>query len=104
MCIRDSSSPIANLLGATAIERPDLARLASPVTYVDKGDPPFLIINGEKDDAVHFSQSKLLGSYLTLAGVKNEVIIVKDAPHYGEYFDVEMVRSKVIRFLNEYMK
>lgn len=100
----DHSGPIANLLGATAIERPDLARLASPVTYVDKGDPPFLIINGEKDDAVHFSQSKLLGSYLTLAGVKNEVIIVKDAPHYGEYFDVEMVRSKVIRFLNEYMK
>lgn len=100
----DLNSPISNLLGASSIERPDLARIASPVTYVDKNDPPFLIINGEKDESVNFTQSKLLGSYLTLAGVKNEVIIVKDAPHYGEYFDVDMVRNKVIAFLNQYVK
>lgn len=100
----DPNSPIAQLLGATAIERPDLAKIASPVTYIDKNDPPFLIINGEKDDAVSYIQAKLMGSYLNLAGVKNEVIIVKDAPHYGEAFDVESVRSKVIGFLNEYLK
>ncbi|MEO5582252.1 MAG: alpha/beta hydrolase [Saprospiraceae bacterium] len=100
----DLDSPISNLLGASSIDRPDLARIASPVTYVDKNDPPFLIINGEKDESVNFTQSKLLGSYLTLAGVKNEVIIVKDAPHYGEYFDVDTVRNKVIVFLNQYIK
>lgn len=100
----DAYSPIANLLGHTAFERPDLARIASPVSYVDKKDPPFLIINGEKDDAVHFTQSKLLGSYLSLSGVPNEVIIVKDAPHYGEAFDVESVRSRVISFINKYVK
>lgn len=100
----DPNSPISNLLGASPIDRPDLARIASPVTYVDKNDPPFLIINGEKDESVHYTQSKLLGSYLTLAGVKNEVVIVKDAPHYGDYFDVEPVRNKVIKFLNEHVK
>lgn len=100
----DLNSPISNLLGASPIDRPDLARIASPVTYVDKNDPPFLIINGEKDESVHYTQSKLLGSYLTLAGVKNEVVIVKDAPHYGDYFDVEPVRNKVIKFLNEHVK
>ncbi|MGB3173412.1 MAG: alpha/beta hydrolase [Saprospiraceae bacterium] len=100
----DPNSPIHNLLGASAIERPDLARIASPVTYIDKNDPPFLIINGEKDESVNYTQAKLLGASLSLAGVKNEVIIVKDAPHYGAYFDVEMVRSKVIAFLKEHLK
>lgn len=100
----DLNSPISNLLGASPIDRPDLARIASPVSYVDKNDPPFLIINGEKDESVNYTQSKLLGSFLTLAGVKNEVVIVKDAPHYGDYFDVEPIRSKVIKFLNENVK
>ncbi len=100
----DPNSPITNLLGASPIDRPDLAKIASPVTYVDKDDPPFLIVNGEKDESVSYLQSKLLGSYLTLVGVKNEVVIVKDAPHYGEQFDVDLVKNKVINFLEENLK
>jgi hypothetical protein len=36
-------------------------------------------------------------------GVKNELIIVKDAPHYGVMFDVEEVREKVVAFLKGYL-
>jgi acetyl esterase/lipase len=95
----DEKSPEAILIGAAPITRPDLAKAASPVTYVDKTDPPFLIIHGEKDDMVSPKQSKLLSSWLTLAGVKNEVIIVKDAPHYGTMFDADEIRIKVMDFL-----
>src|SRR5690606_30898514 len=45
----DAESSIADLLGAAPLFRPDLAKAASPVTYVDQNDPPFLIIHGEKD-------------------------------------------------------
>lgn len=100
----DRESPIAQLLGATAYERPDLAKIASPLTYVDEHDPPFLIVNGEKDESVNFTQAHILGSALSLVGVPNEVVIVKDAPHYGEYFDVPELRAKVIGFLNKYGK
>ncbi len=100
----DPKDAITQLLGASPIDRPDLAKFASPINYVDKNDPPFLIVNGEKDESVSYLQSKLLGSYLTLAGVKNEVIVVKDAPHYGEMFDVEAIRNKVVGFLNENLK
>jgi acetyl esterase/lipase len=100
----DPKSPESILIGATPLSRPDLAKAASPVTYVDKSDPPFLIIHGEKDDMVSNKQSQLLSSWLTVVGVKNELIIVKDAPHFGVIFDADEVRNKVISFLNEQLK
>jgi acetyl esterase/lipase len=97
-------SPEALLLGAAPLDRPDLSRIASPVTYVDKNDPPFLIIQGEKDDAVNPKQSKLLSAWLKVVGVPNELIIVKDAPHFGVMFDADEIRAKVMGFLQKYLK
>ena len=100
----DAKSPEALLIGAAPLDRPDLARAASPVTYVDKNDPPFIIIHGEKDELVSPDQSRLLSSWLTLAGVQNELIIVQDAPHFGAMFDADEIRKKVIDFLTQNMK
>ncbi len=100
----DVKSPESILLGAAPLARPDLAKIASPITYVDKNDPPFLIIQGEKDESVDPKQSKLLSAWLNAVGVKNEMIIVKGAPHYGTMFDVEDVRNKVISFLKLQLK
>jgi len=99
----DEKSPESLLIGATPLARPDLAKVASPVTYVDKNDPPFLIIHGEKDDMVAPKQSQLLAAWLNVAGVSNELIIVKDAPHYGVMFDADEVRKKVINFLKKHL-
>ena len=100
----DDKSPEAILIGAAPLNRPDLAKAASPVTYVDKNDPPFLIIHGEKDELVSPNQSRLLSAWLSVEGVQNELIIVKDAPHFGEMFDTEEVRNKVINFLRMQLK
>lgn len=100
----DPKSPESILLGDSPLNRPDLAKIASPVTYVDKNDPPFLIIHGEKDDMVNPQQSKLLHSWLNTLGVQNELIIVKDAPHYGTMFDADEIRKKVVVFLKTAMK
>ncbi len=97
----NAKSPEALLIGAAPLDRPDLARAASPVTYVDKNDPAFLIIHGEKDELVSPDNSKLLRAWLNVEGVRNELIIVKDAPHFGAMFDSDEVRTKVIGFLQE---
>lgn len=97
----DEKSPEGILLGAAPLARPDLAKAASPVTYVDKNDPPFLIIHGEKDDIVSPKQSKLLKAWLDTEGVQNELMIVKDAPHFGIQFDADDVRNKVLNFLKQ---
>ncbi|GAB3524616.1 alpha/beta hydrolase fold domain-containing protein [Emticicia fontis] len=95
---------VTTLLGASPLDRPDLAKVASPSTYIDKNDPPFLIIHGEKDASVPPTQSKLLSSWLNLNQIRNEVIIVKDAPHYGEMFDESYIKDKIIVFLKSELK
>jgi acetyl esterase/lipase len=100
----NAKSPEAILIGAAPLDRPDLAKAASPVTYVDRKDPPFLIIHGEKDELVSPDQSRLLRAWLNVSGVKNELIIVKDAPHFGVMFDTDEVRNKVINFLRINLK
>lgn len=96
--------PITRLLGASPLVRPDLSEKASPATYVDKNDPPFFIVHGEKDDAVPTAQAYLLQSLLTRQGVKNELFIVKGAPHYGEMFDTAEVQGKLFSFLKTVLK
>lgn len=85
----DEKSPESLLIGAAPLVRPDLAKAASPVTY------------GEKDDLVSLKQSQLLSSWLKVVGVPNELIIVKDAPHFGEMFDTDEIRNKVMNFLKK---
>ena len=99
-----TDDPLSTLLGANPLKRPDLSKVASPSTYVNKNDPPFFIVHGEKDPDVPYQQSVLLQSYLNLAKVKNELTIVKGAPHYGPMFDAEDIRVKLFEFLGREMK
>jgi acetyl esterase/lipase len=100
----DPNSPEGLLIGAAPLDRPDLAKNASPISFIDENDPPFLIIHGEKDNLVSPRQSHLLHSWLNVTGVPSELIIVKDAPHFGAMFDVEEIRMKVMGFLTENLK
>jgi len=99
----DAKSPESTLIGAAPLTRPDLAKAASPVTYADKDDPPFLIIHGEKDELVPIKQSYLLSSWLNVLGIEHELIVVKDAPHFGPMFDADDIRAKVITFLKKHL-
>lgn len=101
--VNNARSPVATLLGAVPFERPDLAKRASPVTYIDKGDPPFFIVNGEKDESVPNTLSKLLSGWLTVTGVPNQLTIVPGAPHYGPMFDAPEIRQLLFRFLKKYL-
>jgi acetyl esterase/lipase len=102
--INNMRNPVSILLGAMPVDRPDLAKKASPVTYIDKNDPPFLIVQGEKDESVPNTESKILSSWLTLAGVKNKLIIVPGAPHYGVMFDADYIRKDVFEYLADTIK
>ncbi len=102
--MNNEHNAVSMLLGAWPLKRPDLARMASPVSYVDKNDPPFLIVQGEKDQSVPYTQSVMLQSWLQLAGVKNELIIVPGAPHYGPMFDADNIRERIFYFLRSYVR
>ena len=54
---------------------------ASPVTYVEPGDPPFLIIQGTDDHVVPVSQSELLAQRLRAAKVPVDLVLVAHGQH-----------------------
>src|SRR5579859_4876342 len=56
-------------------------RVASPITYVSKGDPPFLQILGDKDEYIPFSEATNLDAALRKVGVRSEIIRIPGGMH-----------------------
>ncbi len=54
---------------------------ASPVTHVSKSAPPFLLIHGDKDEAVPFAESTNLQAALRAAGARCDLIRIPNGPH-----------------------
>ncbi len=81
---------------------------ASPVTYISKDDPPFLIIQGDKDPLVNPEQSKLLEKQLKAAGVSATLVMVKNGVHGTMGRDIqpthEEIVKKVIEFFDEHLR
>lgn len=91
----DPPAPVAQLLGGSPKDKPDLARLASPVKFVDPKDPPFLIVHGETDKTVPISQSEELYEALKKAGVEVTFIRVKNAGHGFTGKDISPTRDEI---------
>jgi acetyl esterase/lipase len=72
---------LIGLLGALPDKAPTLAKAASPITYVNKNAPQFLIMHGDKDQQVPLAQSQELDAALKKAGVASQLIIVNGAGH-----------------------
>lgn len=92
---------IGQLLGASPRDRPDLAKAASPVTYVTAASPPVLILHGEKDDVVPPSQSQVISDLLKKANVPADLVIIPGAGHEGTAFSSPKTQAKIIRFLEQ---
>lgn len=56
-------------------------RDASPLTHVQKGLPPFLLIHGTKDDKVPFEQSLKFQEKMKVAGNACDLIVVEGGAH-----------------------
>jgi acetyl esterase/lipase len=78
---------------------------ASPITYVSKGDPPFLQILGDKDEYIPFSEATNLDAALKKVGVKSEIIRIPNGMHAtGGWYKVPGVPDwevQMTRWLNK---
>ena len=77
----DALRMLTDFLGGDPLIMTEAARLASPITYVSAGDPPFLIVHGDKDELVPYSQAEIFAEQLRLAGNGGALIKVKNAGH-----------------------
>lgn len=98
----DPKSALSRLLGGPLPEKRDLAKLASPVTFVSKDSSPFLILQGDKDPLVRPAQSQELYEKLKNAGVDAELVIVKGGGHgFGHRPDLD---QKIREFFDKHLK
>ncbi|MEQ8791258.1 MAG: alpha/beta hydrolase [Pirellulaceae bacterium] len=74
-------SPEARLIGGPIQENKEKAARVNPITYLDKEDPPFLIIHGGDDPVVPVHQAKLLDEALRSKEVECTLKIVEGAGH-----------------------
>lgn len=82
-----------------------LLKEVSPVTHVNKGDAPTLLIHGDADLLVPIQQSKLILSKFKQEGVEAELLTMPGKNHgwkakpeeikrFGDWFDKHLLRGE----------
>lgn len=77
----EAKSAIEALIGGPMAAKRETAIAASPMTYISKDDPPFLIIHGDEDGTVPVSQSQMFAKALKAAGVPTTLDVVVGRGH-----------------------
>lgn len=92
------------LLGGQPTEKPELAKLASPVAHLDKHDPPLLLIHGDADPQMPPQQSREFAEAYGALGLPVEFITVAGGKHGGaEFYDTERT-TKMALFLKAHLQ
>ena len=78
-----ATSAESRLVGRAIKSDVALAKAASPISYVTRDDPPFLIIHGDDDPIVPINQSERLSKALKGVGVECSFIKVEGGGHGG---------------------
>lgn len=96
--LNEPGTAVYKLFGGPLKEKLDLAKQASPVNYVSKDDPPFLIMHGTADALVELRQAEHFNERLKQAGVNSTLVKIINGPHG---FGGRQVEERVVAFFNQ---
>lgn len=104
-----ADSPESAYLGAPVATLPVKVRAASPISYVDPQDPPFLLQKGAEDCMVPVGQSRLLAEALRKAGVPASLDLLEGAGHgdmglWQPVFLSERNVARVVAFAEKHLQ
>lgn len=101
-----ANSPESKVMGQKITDIPRKVQLANPESYITKGNPPFLIMHGTKDQLVPTQQSVLFAEKLKKVLGKNKVTLylLQGAHHGGPEFDDPAIIKMVFDFLNRWLQ
>jgi len=97
---------VTRLIGHSYEEKPELYLEASPMSYLDKSDPPTLILHGSADNLVPISQSDTLKVHLDKLGIPNVYCRVPGWPHTMDLAQRvnDYSRKQMSEFFEKYLK
>lgn len=96
--------PPSLLMGCPIQECRDWTRTASPMSYVTKDDPPFLIQHGLLDCLVPYTQSVALHQKLEATGVRSTLMLLPRGDHGGRAFDDPKYTTALDEFLDRELR
>lgn len=79
--VNESAGSVYKLFGGPLAEKQDVAKSASPVTFVTADDPPFLIMHGTDDRTVAINQAERLYEAQKKAGVNTRFVKINGGGH-----------------------
>lgn len=98
------TSPESKLIGGAIQENKEKVARANPLTFVSRGDAPFLILHGDKDPLVPIHQSELLEAALKQAGVAVTLLKLEGAGHGGQPFNAPEQQQRIAAFFDQHLK
>jgi acetyl esterase/lipase len=95
---------LIGFLGGTYDEAREKYKVASPLHYVTKDDPPFLFFHGDKDTLVDIHHSKVMDTKLRDVNVPSKLVTMKGLGH--GWFGKELVQTldQTMTFFEEKLK
>lgn len=100
----NNGDPYSNLIGAKLGEDREKCDAVSPVRYVSRDAPPFLILHGDHDTLVPYAQSVELTDLLNKAGVEVTLQRLPGAGHGGPAFALPPVVQLTTSFFDKHLK
>ncbi len=97
-------SALTRLLGGDLSTRLDLARQASPVTWVTKQAAPLLIMHGTRDELVPVDQSQRFYDKLKAVGADATLDLLGGAGHGGGQFTAAPKLELIGAFLSRHLR
>lgn len=99
--VKDEKSPEAALIGGAPAQNPDLVALISPITYVDRHVPRFLVFHGDADTVVPHCQGVYFSEALKEAGCLESFVTVPNGQHGPVTFNEQTFKQMTDFFLKE---
>lgn len=100
----NDGDPYSKLIGGKLGEDKEACEAVSPVRYVSKDNPPFLILHGDRDTLVPYAQSVELNDLLATAGVEVTLQRMPGAGHGGPAFGLPSVAKLTALFFDKHLK
>lgn len=99
-----SQGILKEFFGGSVAEKPEIAKQASPITFVTKDDPPTLTFQGTKDPLVPHTQAFELADAMTKAGVPGRVELLIGAGHGWGGSEMALTVKETIEFFDQHLK
>ncbi|HVC97390.1 MAG TPA: alpha/beta hydrolase [Pirellulales bacterium] len=97
----ESVNILKNFLGGPMDENRELYLQASPIKYVNAGDPPMLLFAGTNDPLVQYDQAFQMATALSDAGVPGRVEFLLGAGHVFSPLEMKRTMLEAMEFFDD---